>query len=261
MSFLDNYYKGYVNLDHRTDRLQHMRNQLDRIDLKASRHRGILPNQCNGIKGIQTMMNRTPGAVGCHFAQVGIMQHALAVDKNAMVMEDDLIFCEDFNARLPIIDEFLNENDWDVFWLGGTFHVPAFWHKKGRSGMEPSCSAQIGHDCASTDNPRIVKTYGAFCTYAYLVNVNSIEKILALFDEHLHTSIGIDWLFIKLQPQLNCFAFVPGSVKQIDNKSDIGEGDTIFSGFSRLNGTQENSRYWYQERMQDFDPSTFNFDL
>jgi len=103
------------------------------------------------------------------------------------------------------------------------------------------------------------RTYGAFCTYAYVVNVKSIEKILNLFDEHLHTSIGIDWLFIKLQPQLKCFAFVPGSVKQMDNKSDIGTGMTIFSGFSKLNGTVENSRYWYQENMSDFDPNTFEW--
>jgi hypothetical protein len=52
---------------------------------------------------------------------------------------------------------------------------------------------------------------------------------------------------------------VPGSVKQIDNLSDIGNGMTIFSGFSRLNGTEENSRYWYQENMNDFNPETFKW--
>jgi hypothetical protein len=103
----------------------------------------------------------------------------------------------------------------------------------------------------------MVRTYGAFSTYAYIVNHNSIFKIFDLFDQHLHESIGIDWLFIKLQPQLNCFAFVPGCVKQMDNQSDIGDGMTIFSGFSKLNGTEENSRYWYQERMEDFNPDTF----
>jgi len=112
---------------------------------------------------------------------------------------------------------------------------------------------------------RIVRTYGAFSTYAYFVNVNSILKVFDLFDQYLHESIGIDWLFLKLQPQLKCFAFTPGCVKQMDNLSDIGidkngtPQQTVFSGFSKLNGTEENSRYWYQERMEDFDPETFNW--
>ena len=208
---------------------------------------------------IQVMKHRTPGAIGCHFGQVDIMKTALENNQHAFVMEDDLIFCEDFNERMEIVSEFLDKNDWDVMWLGGTFHSPAFWHKKGQSGMHPNCSAQLGHDCETTNKERIIKTFGSFCTYAYIVNVNSIQKVIDLLDEHLHTSIGIDWLFIKLQPQLNTFAFVPGSVRQMDNQSDIGEGMTIFSGFSRLNGTEENSRYWYQNKMEDFDPKTFNF--
>ena len=257
---LDDCYKGFLNMPHRTDRLQHMTKQLSRINLEAVRHEGknikaYNPNDLN----IQVMKNRTPGAVGCHFGQVGIMEKALENDQHAFVMEDDIVFCEDFNKRLAIAGEYLSGNEWDILWLGGTFHVPAFWHKKGQSGMMPNCSAQLGHDCETTDNERIIRTYGAFSTYAYIVNNKSILKIFDLFDQHLKTSIGIDWLFIKLQPQLKCFAFVPGCTKQIDNQSDIGDGMTIFSGFSKLNGTTENSRYWYQNLMTDFDPKTFNF--
>jgi hypothetical protein len=46
-------------------------------------------------------------------------------------------------------------------------------------------------------------------------------------------SMGIDWLFILLQPNLKTYAFNPGCVKQIDNKSDIGDW-TQFSAFSNL---------------------------
>lgn len=257
MDLIKDSHIAFVNLDHRTDRLEHMDTQLSKIGLTAIRVRGLLPVECQDKKGIQVMMNRTPGAVGCHFSQVSIMERALMDGKNAWVMEDDLIFCNDFIDRVSYMSDFLQGRDWDVLWLGGTFHSPAFWHKVGQSGMPPNCSAQLGKDFDFTDNPRMVRTYGAFCTYAYIVNHSSIEKILNLFDQHLETSIGIDWLFIKLQPQLNCFAFVPGSVKQMDNKSDIGTGMTIFSGFSRLNGTEENSRYWYQENMNDFNPQTF----
>lgn len=259
MSIIDDSYCGFVNMDHRKDRLIHMTNQLSRVGIEADRIRGLRPSEVNiPHRRVNAMMQRTPGAIGCHFSQVEIMKRAKLAHHHAFVMEDDIIFCHDFNERVNIWTDFLKDREWDVFWLGGTFHVPAYWHPHGKSRMQPDCSANIGRDCEYLGN-RFVRTYGAFCTYAYIVNYNSIDKILKLFDQHLHESIGIDWLFIKIQPQLNCFAFVPGSVKQMDNQSDIGTGITVFSGFSRLNGTHENSRYWYQERMNDFEADKFHW--
>jgi GR25 family glycosyltransferase involved in LPS biosynthesis len=246
----------FVNLDHRIDRLNHMENQLSQVGLTAYRVRGLLPSEINNSR-VEVMRRRTPGAIGCHFSQVSIMQSALEQGKHAWVMEDDLVFCKDFHERVKIMDEFLSVNEWDIMWLGATFHVPSYWHPLGLSRMKPDCSAHLGRDYEPTSNPRIMRTFGAFCTYAYIVNVKSIQKVLDLLDRHLHESIGIDWLMIKIQPQLKCFAFVPGSVKQMDNQSDIGTGVTNFSGFAKLNGSVENSRYWFQEYMSDFKPESF----
>ena len=58
-----------------------------------------------------------------------VMKKALSLNQNAFVMEDDLIFCEDFQKRFANIDEWMSRNDWDVFWLGGTVHhKPVWWH-------------------------------------------------------------------------------------------------------------------------------------
>lgn len=255
-------YKGFLNMPHRTDRFDHMNNQFKRLGFTANRHVGKKPNEydLNDPK-VQVMKNRTPGAIGCMYGQMGIMQEALSQGKSAVVFEDDLIFCEDFNDRIPIIETFINEEepDFDIMWLGATFHTPAFWHKKGKSGMSPNCSLQLGYDCQTTSNPRIIRTYGSFCTYAYIVNKSSIQKVLDLLNDFMPKTIGIDYSFIALGDKLKSFAFVPGSVKQMDNQSDIGDGMTIFSGFSRLNGTEENSRYWYQNKMEDFNPETFEW--
>jgi GR25 family glycosyltransferase involved in LPS biosynthesis len=262
MKKIENYYASFVNLDHRGDRLQHMFEQLNRIGLNATRTRGMKPEEYKGdFSKVATMFKRTQGAVGCHFSQVQVMKDALARDKHAFVMEDDLVFCEDFAARWDYIQDWMDTNSWDVVWLGASFHVnPPYWHNKGGSNdRRNDASANLGYDAKLTDDPRIVRTYGAFATFAYLVNKNSIQKIMDLFDEHLHKSIGIDWLFILLQPQLNCFSFVPGCVKQMDSQSDIGDGITRWSGFLQLNGTKENSAYVYQERMEDFNPLTFNW--
>lgn len=253
-------YKAFLNLDHRTDRLNRMNIELARVGVEANRHRGKLPHEFDlNRPELQVMKNRTPGAIGCMYGQMEIMIDAHLVGLHAMVLEDDLVFCSDFKERMDYIANWSLNHEWDVIWLGGTFHVPAFWHRKGGSGMPPNCSAELGKDCETTDDPRMIRTYGAFSTYAYLVNYNSIKKIIDMLNGFMSKTIGIDFSFIALAPQLKTFSFVPGCVKQIDNISDIGTGMTMFSGFSKLNGTEENSRYWWQDKINDFDPSTFNF--
>jgi GR25 family glycosyltransferase involved in LPS biosynthesis len=257
---LNNCYISFVNLDHRKDRLDHMTAELTRIGIDAVRTRGRMPHEFTDNRKVEVMRKRTPGAIGCHFSQVKVMQDALKLGKHAFVMEDDLIFCSDFKERISHIERFLDGKEWDVFWLGGTFHVnPPYWHKAGHSHQLRDCSCTLGRDAQVTEDPRVMRTYGAFSTFAYIVNQHSIDKILKLFDKHLHTSIGIDWLFIKLEPQLKTFAFVPGCVKQMDNASDIGIGQngkpaiTKFSGFAML------GPYWWQDRMEQFNPETFNW--
>ncbi len=261
----ENFYASFVNLDSRSDRLAHMLSQLDRIKLDATRTRGMKPHEVierkiATINQVGTMMRRTEGAVGCHYSQVQVMKDAFERKKHAFVMEDDLVFCNDFEVRFNYIQEWLGNHEWDVVWLGASFHVPPYWHCIGGSqDKRNDCSANLGRDCEVTDDPRMIRTYGAFATFAYLVNYNSIQKILDLFDQHIHKSIGIDHLFIRLQPQLNCFSFVPGCVKQMDNMSNIGTGITKWSGFLKLNGTYENSSYVYQENISDFNPSSFKW--
>jgi GR25 family glycosyltransferase involved in LPS biosynthesis len=236
MSLINNLYASFVNLDIRDDRLRHMQKQFRRIGLRAVRQKGILPHEVKGDRSkYKAMLNRTPGALGCHMSQVEVMKKALDIGKHAFVMEDDLVFCTDFNERLEYIERFLDGREWDVFWLGATFHSnPPVWHKD--------------KDAERTEDPRILRTYGIWSTYAYIVNHSSISKIINLLDENVHDSPGIDTLFIKLQPQLNTFCFIPGCVKQFDNKSNIGTGMTVFSNFASLGA------YWYQETMHDFNP-------
>lgn len=259
--FLMDSHIAYINLSHRTDRREHMETELARVGLWAERYPAI--NTKNGIytddnriinypsEKTHRMLVRTPGAVGCHLSQTQVMQYALNNNKHAFVMEDDLIFCTDIKARFIYLDHWMQKNQWDIIWLGGTVHInPSVWH----TGRHPEMwGSKTGRDAECTEDPRMLRTYGAFSTYAYIVHKDSIEKILDLLYENMQYSMGIDWLFIKLQPQLKTFAFMPGCVKQMDNRSDIGNGMTIFSGFSKL------GPYWFQDRLEDFDPLTFDW--
>jgi GR25 family glycosyltransferase involved in LPS biosynthesis len=252
----ENSYASYINLDHRKDRLHHMIEELHRVALSAVRTPGIPvgSRQWDPFK-YGVMLRRTPGAVGCHESQVSVMRKAFEMGKSAFVMEDDLIFCSDIKERLDYIQDFLNaQDDWDVFFLGGTVHTnPAWWHKPGHSTDLQMCGCHLRRDAETTSDPRILRVYGAFSTHAYIVNVKSIEKILNYFENNIHLSMGIDWLFIKMQPMLKAYMFVPGCIKQMDNQSDIGYGITKFSGFSML------GPYWWQDKKEDFDPTTYDW--
>jgi GR25 family glycosyltransferase involved in LPS biosynthesis len=216
--------------------------ELDRVGLPKNRFDAFTPDTFPQDR-YDVMRRRTPGAIGCHMSQCGVMFTAGIKHQHALVMEDDLVFCDDFKERLTIIEEFLNKNEWDVFWFGGTYHKDPTWHKNQHPQDLKQCNCNLNRDWEPTDNPNIVRTYGAFSTHCYLVNKNSIEKILRLLDQNVHMSMGIDWLFILLQPQLKTFAFDPGCVKQMDNMSNIGNGMTYFSGFSKL------GPHWFKERL------------
>lgn len=242
MTLLGDSYISFVNLDHRKDRLARMEESLQKLGIAAVRTPGMLPSEYKGDPSrVRVMRNRTPGAIGCHFSQVKIMTEALNRRKHAFVMEDDLMFCSDFHRRIQHMEKFIETHDWDILWLGGTFHInPPYWHTASR-------------DAELTDDPRMIRTYGAFCTYAYIVRDTRIEKVLTLLDSWLDKSMGIDWAMIQMQPALCTYAFVPGCTRQYDNQSDIGKGITRFSGFAKL------GPYWYQDKMTDFDPTKFDW--
>jgi len=245
-NIIDDCYVSFLNLDHRTDRLAHIMGELNRVGISAVRTRGKLPEEIdNGTNPKYSVMwRRTKGALPCHYGQVEIMQKALSAGKHAMVLEDDVVFCSDLQERFILIDEFLKDKDWQIFWLGGTYHYPdAWWHKPGHSPDLQQCDCNKGVDAEETDNPRFRKTYGAFSTHAYIVNHKFIDTLLIYLEENVHMSMGIDWLMILLQPHINTYAMNPGCAIQLDNKSDIGSGMTIFSGFKMLGS------HWFADKL------------
>lgn len=254
MSLIDDCYIGYLNLDHRTDRRQHIERELERVGIKAERTRGKMPSEfdINDPK-FQVMKNRTVGAIGCHYGQVEIMQKALSEGKHAFVIEDDVEFCSDLKERLIIAEEFLKDKDWTTLWLGGTYHAnnPAWWHKEGHSPDLPQCTCTVCKDAEKTDNKYLVRTYGCFSTHCYIINRNHIQDVLDFLESNVHLSMGIDWIMILMQPSVLTYSFVPGCAKQIDNMSDIGGGMTVFSGFKML------GEHWFKNKMEDFNYDNF----
>lgn len=256
MSLLSDCYIAYVNLDHRTDRREALSYELTKHlnGYQVSRQRGMYPNEWPEYAKRMTAMLARPqvGAIGCYMSQLAIIEKAFIKNKHALVLEDDLVFCSDFGKRIDYVDNWTKTHEWDILWLGATFHVgKPWWH-----------GHDIGRDAETTDDIRMLRTFGSFCTYSYIINRESIAEVMRLLDEFLPKSIGIDHSMINISPQLKTFAFVPGLIKQYNNLSDQIPGSgaiTEFERFSQLNGTIENSAYWWQNKMEDFNPETFDW--
>lgn len=242
----------YINLAHRTDRREHMEKELSRVGINAKRFEALKTSDHPWTPWkTDVMMKRTPGAIGCAISQAHVIAEAYQMDKHSFVMEDDLIICTDFFKRISHIEKFLENKNWDIFFLGGTVHAQESWWHTGTNPDLPNTTLRRDAEC--TDDPYILRVYGAFSTHGYIVNKNSTLKVLTLLDSIIHLSMGIDWSLIYLGDQLISYMFVPGCIKQYDNKSDIGNGITYFSGFEKL------GPYFWQDKMEDFDPTNFNW--
>lgn len=252
MSLLDDCYISYLNLDHRLDRREHMEKELARVGIEAERTRGKLPNEFN-LKNpkYKVQVNRTPGSIGCWAGMVEIAEKALTLNKHAMIFEDDLLFCDDIHERFKIIEEFDKEYIWDVIWLGGTVHInPSHWH----NGMNMDLiTKSVGTDCLYVGHKYMFRSFGSFSTHAWILNKNSIRKVVDMLDDFQHLSMGIDHAHINLSSQLDNYVLLPGSVIQKDNKSDIGNGDTIFSSFRSL------GKHWFTKTLSEFNHDTYNW--
>lgn len=209
------------------------------------------------IKYIDSWINRNIEYKG--FSSLAIGDKIVKNGKIELIIEflhEDYLIQNEVDSLLGNFGcDLIRERIWDCLWMGGTFHI-------GYKERGPYWHPELGFDAELTDDPRMIRTYGSFSTFGYIINKNSIERVLSLLDEFLPKSIGIDHSMINISPQLNTFAFVPGIFKQYDNLSDqipSKQHITEFSGFSKLNGTEANSKYWFQDKMEDFSPEEFDW--
>jgi GR25 family glycosyltransferase involved in LPS biosynthesis len=233
----------YINLDHREDRRQHIKNQLISAGITASRFKALTFEDYTGDKKNLGGMLNTPKTVGNWLSHTEVWKKAEGTNRIAGVLEDDALLCDDFQDRLNYIQEHM-DRPWDIFYLGATYHVnPAVWHKD-----------DIGRDFELTSIKHIHRVYGAFSNQGYLVNGASVTKLISMMEKVMSKSTGSDHAMIQLQPFLQCYSFTPGMVFQIDGQSDIGDGITRFSGFLESLG-----RHCWANRLEDFDYDNYNW--
>lgn len=184
----------YINLDHRTDRKEHVENELEKIGIKATRFNAI---------------NMTNGAIGCSMSHLKLLEDA---KKNKLdhilIVEDDITFL-DIELFKTQINKFLekHENNWDVILLAGN-NMPPY--------------EKIDDTC--------VKVSRCQTTTGYLVNGHYINVLAANVKMGLtnllnkpdeKTKYAIDKFWFVLQGTSKWYLITPLTVVQREDYSDI----------------------------------------
>jgi len=184
----------YINLGHRTDRKEHVENQLNNIGITATRF--------NAIK----MEN---GAVGCTISHLKILQEAQKNKlEHVLIVEDDITFLDPELFKTQINKFFeLHDNKWDVILLAGN-NMPPY--------------ERIDETC--------VKVTRCQTTTGYLVNGHYINVLISNIKTGLSQLINkpskignfaIDKFWFVLQRSSNWYLITPLTVVQRNDYSDI----------------------------------------
>jgi GR25 family glycosyltransferase involved in LPS biosynthesis len=208
----------FINLEHRTDRLEHALMEFKKMGIKTER--------VNAIK----MQN---GAIGCTLSHIKCIELAKSRDwEQVFICEDDITF---LNPELlkRNIDLFYNNDDilWDVLIIGGN-NVPPY---------------QQLYEYAA----RIFRNQ---TTTGYIVKKQYYETLLTNFKESAAKLLrnpdnkfeyALDKYWNRLQMQDFWYMITPPTVTQYENYSDIEEKNTNYD-FLML----DMDKQWYVERMK-----------
>jgi glycosyl transferase family 25 len=184
----------YINLDHRTDRKEHVEKELNIIGVNATRFEAI------------KMEN---GAIGCSMSHLKILQTALKNGfDHVLVVEDDIKFLSP-PKFISSFNKFLEKhgNNWDVILFAGN-NMPPY------ETVDDTC----------------IKVKQCQTTTGYLVNGNYIKTMVENIKMGLSNLIrkpdkpslyAIDKFWFTLQQSDAWFLIIPPTVVQREDYSDI----------------------------------------
>jgi glycosyl transferase, family 25 len=127
--------------------------------------------------------NGTAGAYGCLLSNLAVVEQARARQwPEVLVFEDDVVFDDGLNAKLP---DLMAEvpSDWDMLFFGG---------------MHREAPVRV--------REHVLKLSGTTSTYAYAVRRSIYDAFL---DVHAESRDPIDVRNRVLQEQFNCYCFFP----------------------------------------------------
>ncbi len=191
----------YINLEHRTDRNNHMIKQFKQLNWNATRIPAI----------------KTPnGAIGCTLSHIKCLQIAINLNLDYIViLEDDICF---LNPSLFIqqlqktLDTLTN---WDVILFAGN---------------NANTYTVINDSCVKIKNTQTTTGYMVNKHYFQILLDNIKEGLSQLIKQpHLHVRYAIDKYWFLLQEKDSWYFVTPLTVTQMESYSDIEKRNTNYS--------------------------------
>ena len=196
----------FINLDHRTDRLEHVEKQLKLIDVSGQRF--------NAIK----MKN---GAIGCTMSHIKCLEIAKKNEWDyVFICEDDITFTKP-KVFLNSLNKFYNDtelfnSDWKVLIIGGN-NCPPYTKISDYCIQVSSCQTTTGYIVKKSYYDTLLKNFRE--SASNLLKDPSNKRMYAL-----------DMYWKQLQKTDIWYMIIPVTVTQLDNDySDIEERTVSYS--------------------------------
>jgi GR25 family glycosyltransferase involved in LPS biosynthesis len=191
----------YINLEHRLDRLVHVKQELAKINVVGSRF--------NAIK----LAN---GAVGCSMSHLKCLEQAKQNGSPyVFVCEDDIQFLDPtlFLKNLGLFCETI-KSDWDVLIISGNICPP----------FQP-----VGDFCVRLENCQTTTGYIVQQHYYDTLIANYREGITKLLSDPTNKrEYAIDMYWKRLQTKNRWYMIVPPTVVQMEGFSDVEGRETNY---------------------------------
>lgn len=177
-------------------------NAIDKNDL-------VLPELSFKLAGADTPIKKTNalGALACMMSHVEALKMFLKTDYgHAFIIEDDVMFCDDFANRIKYIVSLIKNDDFyfDILPLGG--HFPC------------DTPGDIGRHAESTRWTRMYRVNRLSGSYGYVLN----RDVAAFIVRNATYNYGMDeFLSNFVYERFRSYAFLPFPVGHKEGKSEI----------------------------------------
>jgi len=194
----------FINLDRRTDRKLHMEQQLNKLNLSATRIQAFDGKTIKWRKEFGVWSKYwNEGAFACCLSHRQALTDAYKNGfENILILEDDAVLQDNFFEVLDKAWQELPEN-WHMLYLAAN-------HGAKGSPSYPTEKDKIGE--------HLFKLKGSLCSHAIILNKVCYPAIL----NHLAAPYGpIDVFYSLYQQFFPCYVCSPGLAKQMAGHSDI----------------------------------------
>lgn len=201
MKTLNDYFEKIycINLDKRPDRWELVQKEFDKHEINVTRYSAVDGQTLTiPITPFETM-----GQLGCLLSQLDVITKAKHDNlSSVLIMEDDVVFCDNFNEQLKLKMESLPV-DWNMLFFGANHIIPPI-----------KINEHIG---------RLQRAYSAHC---YAINSNVYDLILKGLER---LKEPLDVTYANIQPFINAYVVNPHLVWQRPGYSDICENDVDYT--------------------------------